>query len=42
MECQLDHHQRGLLEVAISFLKILSRQMVDKTMVAAVVKADVK
>jgi len=37
-----EYHE-GLLEVASSFLNTLSRQMVDKTMVAAAaVKADVK
>jgi len=30
-----EYHE-GLLEVARSFMKILSRQMVDKTMVAAI------
>jgi hypothetical protein len=37
-----DKYHEGLVELAKGFLKILSSQLVDKTMVAAVVKADVK
>jgi hypothetical protein len=34
-----EYHE-GLLEAARSFMKILSRQMVDKTMVAAIKEND--
>ena len=37
-----NEYREGILEIANSFLKMLLNQMVDNTMIAAAVKADVK
>ena len=37
-----NEYYEGILEIANSLLKILANQMVDNTMVAVAVKADVK
>jgi hypothetical protein len=39
---KIPEYYEGIIEIANSLLKILANQMVDNTMVAVAVKADVK